>query len=709
MPKPDANEILLQLTAENKVLRKKLKESEEGVDKYTKRISKSSSNLSNGFRRMGAMITTYFGVRAIKSFINLAGQVDSVTGSFENLAKGAEGGADGLLKAMQVASKGTVDNLNIMRSSNLAFQLMGEQVAQHLPKMMEVAMAAAKAQGQDVASMFNDIVVASGRRSVLILDNLGISSATAAKYQEEFARTLGLTRNKLNDTQKSQAFFYAVMKAGGELIDKTGGSTLTLGERLQILEARFQNMGVQVSNTMIPALEQLLDSILDVDISGTSLFDRLIKGMAKFVNRMAYAIKLVRIWAGETNSSAEKAQENSERLMEQLSAQEEKVRSAYNADRRANDQRGRNWLHMVGLIRKATNEFESLSKMQEVVRSGAFSHEQVATARRYVEIMGQATEATGRASDLTESYANQLEKAKKEFLDTEKAIEEGKKRDISSFVPKPDTTVDEEARQRRLKATIAYYEYIDQFRKADLLKEEAAHEEMLKLQLDFEKDKSAISEAFQKKQLLADQNAHKKRIKYDEAVLRAKLKFDSIEYQSSKELFANSSTLMQSKNKFLFKLGKGLAYASAVMSAAEGIAKVWSVWGAYPPVAAAFSAIVAAATGVQIDAINRTKLPNYKKGRMPVLADGYVPADHFPALIGSKEAVINERSTLANLDILKAMNDRPGETVSSGSSVKQEFNFSGNVMTEEFILERVLPEFEKQARYEGKELFSEKI
>lgn len=59
---------------------------------------------------------------------------------------------------------------------------------------------------------------------------------------------------------------------------------------------------------------------------------------------------------------------------------------------------------------------------------------------------------------------------------------------------------------------------------------------------------------------------------------------------------------------------KQIALAQAIMNAALGITQIWANYGAYPIVAAALTAIEAAATGFQIAAINNQEVPQGRKG-----------------------------------------------------------------------------------------------
>ena len=256
---------------------------------------------------------------------------------------------------------------------------------------------------------------------------------------------------------------------------------------------------------------------------------------------------------------------------------------------------------------------------------------------------------------------------------------------------------------------IKYYDYVGKLQESALLQEKHKFDELTQLLGASLQDREAMEKAYQDKKMLAEQQGYNKVKQSNLEVTRAKLKFDSMEYQSAKEVFANSAALMQSKNKFLFNLGKALSSASAIMNAAESITKIWAVWGECPPIAAAFSAISAAVTGVQINTIAATKLPSYQKGKLPVFAEGYYPADHFPAMIGAKEAVITAESTRANSGLIQEMFKNPGKSVGGGGVVvNQNNNFNGNVMSKDFVNSHVIPHLETVARYQGKQLFSEK-
>jgi len=280
---PSANEILIKVTADNAQLKSKLKETEKEIEKTADTVTTSSSKITQFMSKIGAAAVAYIGVQTVTAAVDAAKELVNLEQGFKNLASSAEGGAEGLMQAVETASKGLISQRDIMKSANLAIQLMGEEALQNLPKMAEIAAGIAMAQGKDAKDLLNDIVVAAGRQSVLILDNLGISSARAGELMEEYARSLGKTREQLTETERKAAFFYATMKAGEETLQASGGITENFGTAVEKLNAKWSNLKDSTLKLLLPLLSSLVDIITAI-VDGVqwlvSGFDALIKKIA---------------------------------------------------------------------------------------------------------------------------------------------------------------------------------------------------------------------------------------------------------------------------------------------------------------------------------------------------------------------------------------------------------------------------------------------
>lgn len=256
--------IVTELTLENSQYIAKLKESTAELQKYADKAKKSNTDLLSTFTSLKigvAAVAGYMSINMIRSFVQMAGETDTVKTAFSNMSNAIGKSADSLLASMKKASRDTISEIDLMKNATTAVQLMGEDVVQYLPKMIEIAIAAARAKGVEASQMLEDIVTASGRQSTQILDNLGISSVRAGQYMDEYAAKLGKTRDKLTESEKSAAFFYATMKAGNEVIGNVGKGTLTLGEKVQTIDAKFKNLSANLSVIFVPAISKVIDWI----------------------------------------------------------------------------------------------------------------------------------------------------------------------------------------------------------------------------------------------------------------------------------------------------------------------------------------------------------------------------------------------------------------------------------------------------------------
>jgi hypothetical protein len=705
------NEILLELKAENKLLVAKLKESEDKLNRLENSAKKSGGGISSALSMVKKAVVAYLGVSTIAHLVGLAAEIDSVETSFYDLAAGAEAGAGGLLEAMGKAAQGTVDDTAMMKAANSAMLTLGEEVADQLPKLMEISVASAKATGKTTEETFNKMVTAVQSGSSRMLRQVGLSASQVDVAVKKYAASLGLTVSQLTEAEKKQAYLNAVMTVGEGVIKRTAGQQLTFSQKLQVIKKSIGDMADTTAKTLLPAFDNLADAFIEIfnNSAGLSeIFNKVIKGISRFINLFAYSLQQINIWA-ETWSDSHKISQNA---TEHSIARVKELRQEIISMTNSSEQYRGTGMRMAADIKMATKNF---TDMNGALKKG-FTAEQISLVQSYNGALSSALKSAQQSSQESMTLAQKMEQARLKYDETEKKIDESdKKRKEVRKREKEKELIDEDAilkrKQQQQQDDIKYFEYIGQLEQAQLLSEQLAYQQVLDLHGTVAAQRTKMDEAYNKKRVVGEQQANNKMKQSDLDYLRAKLKFDSMEYQSAKEVFGQSSTLMQSKNKFFFNLGKSLAIAVAMMNAAEGVTRVWGAWGAYPPVAAAFSAIVLAATGIEIAKIKSTKLPSYQKGKLPVFADGYnpYPSDHFPAMIGAKEAVVTAESAKANQGLINAMFANPGKAVSGQNvTVMQTNNFSGNVMSKEFVDNHVIPHLETQARYQGKQLYAEK-
>jgi len=256
------NQIVTELKLENSQYISGLRQSTAELQKSMKSSITSVEGLKDAYKSLNLAMKAgyvYMAYEFTKQAVEFAGKSDTVKTAFNNMANSIGTDSSNLLSTLKTASKGMISELDLMKETTTAVELMGKDVIQYMPKMIEIAAASARTKGRAVSDVLSEIVESAGKQSLEVLNNLNISSVNAAQYQEEYAAKLGKTRDQLNDTEKAAAFFYATMKAGDELINTTGNSQLTLGERVQVLKARFDDLASNLMTIMVPAFEALVD------------------------------------------------------------------------------------------------------------------------------------------------------------------------------------------------------------------------------------------------------------------------------------------------------------------------------------------------------------------------------------------------------------------------------------------------------------------
>jgi len=242
-----------------------------GKDKASPAIRKVDGELKNlkssGERTTLSLVKTWAkvaagvavaGIAIKKAFdvSQLAARAQQIRKAYNTMFSNMGIDARKMLRELQVASAGTVSELQLMEAASRA-SILGLPL-EKLPKLMEIARASATALGGDVTQMFSDIVTGIGRASPMILDNLGIM-VKAGKATEEYARALGKSARELTQSEKQAALFNAVLKDGERIIKRVGdaATSFTALERWQKLSSTMTDIKVRLGEAIMPVFEEI--------------------------------------------------------------------------------------------------------------------------------------------------------------------------------------------------------------------------------------------------------------------------------------------------------------------------------------------------------------------------------------------------------------------------------------------------------------------
>lgn len=213
-----------------------------------------------------------FALESARAGVEMAEQADGVTKAFNAMDN------PNLLDNLRKATKGTVNDVQLMTAAVQAndFRIPLED----LGKYLEFAQLKAQQTGQSVDYMTNSIVTGLGRKSPMILDNLGISAA------------------EISEKTKETGDF---MKAVAEIVDTqlaaAGETYISAADRAAQKTVELQNAQKALGDEILPLKEQWDDAYADMQLNTISLISWCVKhqGVVKTLGILLTAFTVVAI------------------------------------------------------------------------------------------------------------------------------------------------------------------------------------------------------------------------------------------------------------------------------------------------------------------------------------------------------------------------------------------------------------------------------
>lgn len=240
---------LNDLIAQYKVAKKQVDDFNKSLHAQanaTKQTTGANQNLLQSFTGLYNAIKLIVAAGLVRELVDatleaakLSGNVQAVGNAFAKQIPNAEL----LLRDLQKATRGTVGELELMQRA-LKFQNFGADVSR-LPELLEFAAVRAQQTGESVDYLVNSIVNGIGRKSILILDNLGIS---ATRLKAEF-NGASLQAQSVGEVTA------AVGKIAKEELEKMGGFAENAATKVSQIEVAWERAKVafakRIENTAI--------------------------------------------------------------------------------------------------------------------------------------------------------------------------------------------------------------------------------------------------------------------------------------------------------------------------------------------------------------------------------------------------------------------------------------------------------------------------
>ena len=234
-------------------------------------VQNAVSSLGNLGHMLGGTIgklnlTTAAVVAVTAAFIGLGMRGAAMRGVIEAFDISADRAgvlSQTLLGDLRSASRGTIADMELMKTANVALAGATGQVAEALGKngglagLMEIARSQARATGQDVGYLFNSLVSGVKRGTPLLIDNTGLVLKVSAA-NDAYAQSIGKVASQLSAEEKQIALLNATLDAGRIAVESYGSRSLTAAERLAQMSTTITNLMDRLALSVQPAFEFVL-------------------------------------------------------------------------------------------------------------------------------------------------------------------------------------------------------------------------------------------------------------------------------------------------------------------------------------------------------------------------------------------------------------------------------------------------------------------
>jgi len=205
--------------------------------------------LASSMTAVGTAMSVY-GIERAASYVMELGRMGAASlrlkTSFDQLAKSHQSNSEAILSALKTASQGTISETDLILGANRAMMLGLSSNATELAQLMEVAAFRARAMGITTTQAWDNIVTGIGRKSPLILDNLGI---------------VGL---KMDDTTSKAEIMSQVIVEGQKQIAEAGGLTVDAAAQFEQLDAKIAALNTRWAELVaVPATTKTVDFIIN--------------------------------------------------------------------------------------------------------------------------------------------------------------------------------------------------------------------------------------------------------------------------------------------------------------------------------------------------------------------------------------------------------------------------------------------------------------
>lgn len=596
------NEIKLIVEAEVKKAIDGLKKVQGESEKTGNVFTRTGERIKQSWITIAAGLATSFA--AAKKAFDFTSEFARFQQSTTAMQKQFGKSADEVIAKLKAVSAGTISNAKLVEGANRAMALNVTTDLDKMAKLLEVARFRAQAMGIDTTQAFNDIVTGIGRNSPLILDNLGIIT----KGWAEEAQAAGVAYDQ-------QFLLNKILGQGAIEIEKAGGVTITAAERMQQLGATIDNAKLKIGEGLLPAFEVIVPIIKNAVEYFSKLPDGLkLTAVAAGVLTPAIialnaafgplGIVLAGVVGGMTVLMA--------KLNEASQATEDRFQQA-KLEKTIELERLKQIKQRIAALEKEKLALiangGSQKQLKEISSKLAAEQDLLTESKgRLAEVSKREAEigmTLGKTNEEISSTLVEYHKGLLKVADGHKAVNAAKSAGSKGFVNEGDLTLEEKA------ALAKRIEALDEQIMANRIAKMEEGEQAIK-----ESRINAMTEwANAAMEISSNLLQHRiNDLEAEKVAIDEKVKNGVLSEEEGNKAKAQLDKQIRSEKKKQAQLDKAQALIDIAISQAVGSAKIWSQWGAYPPVAAALNAGLAAVGIAQTAIVASQPLPAYEMG-----------------------------------------------------------------------------------------------
>lgn len=638
--------------------------------KATKDTAQNTKDLATQFGQVYTAAKLLITAGIVREVVNISLEMAKLSGNVEGVSRAFEKqipGAESLLLRLREATQGSVNDLELMQKA-LQAQNFGIDV-QRLPELLEFAAVRAQQTGQSVDYLVNSIVTGIGRKSLLILDNLGIS---ATRLKQEF-NGAALASKSVGDVTNG------VANIAAQELQKMGGFVETSATQVDQLTTSWHELRVEISKlgTEGPAggVVGTLKSYVDSFKALVESINRGIPVEEVFAEKQREAIAQVTVNEFTTRRLTKSREENIKILEEEITQLTKSIGS---------------WATFRDTMQKFNEEDQKElerkkqsynANQQEIIQLG----QAIQFRKDQIEVKKEDTLIDQATLKLLQSRLQALKNVKKEEAVTDddgkrsappvlkQVVELDLKDPVTGEIKKIDRDTIIQALERLTEAAPGqvpeYKVKVTPFIPMDAWD---------KVSVEFsERWREIVSSGIQNvtdlvnASIQAEADTYQAQLNelqrfYDEQI---KLAGDNDRLKS--QLSIKREREEQALRKKSFEAEKE---AKRLQTIVNGAAAVINAFATLPyPAAIVASVLIAGNTAAQLSIINKQQYKGYKDGVIDLKGPGTSKSDSIPAMLSRGESVMTAEETVASKSTLKAirakkLNDRILKEMVSGRS-----------------------------------------